>query len=104
MKDDSGRVMNVHSGGYGFPRYRREKRNWLGLLVQNVADQAESRRRLKLTVLYCVGILLMAVGFLICFNAAYRIPSRAGQTIAVTSAETYETPRDSSFVIPEGGD
>jgi hypothetical protein len=79
MKDDYANGISVTgSAGYHFSRFRAK--DWHRLYVENLCDARKSgrsteRRVLKLKGLYCVGILLMAVGFLICFNAVYRTPS-----------------------------
>jgi hypothetical protein len=64
----SARVPN--SAGYHFSRFR--KSGWRGLRLWHPGEYAAERKRmLKLTGLYYMGILLMVVGFLICFNAIF---------------------------------
>jgi hypothetical protein len=90
MKDDSSDsgsvVFNI---GHHFSRFRR--RGWRGICVEEVSpyERSESRRRMKLKALYCMGILLMTVGFLICFNAARRTPGAGltGQAITLSPIE-----------------
>jgi hypothetical protein len=63
--------------GYHFSRFRRK--NWRRLYVRDLwkfpEERAEAVRTLKLKGLYYMGVLLMFVGFLICFNALFRTPS-----------------------------
>jgi hypothetical protein len=82
MKDDY-----VCGIGYHFSRFRAK--GWRGLYIENryrtcKSGRLEEIRVLRLKGLYCVGILLMAVGFLICFNAIYRVPGARRTTQAVT--------------------
>jgi hypothetical protein len=80
MKSD----MNVfYSVGYHFSRFRRSGRRNLRFWRPG-EFAAEKKRRLKLTALYYMGVLLMFVGFLICFNAIYRNPDGANPVSTVT--------------------
>jgi hypothetical protein len=95
MKNDPSNGVNVCNIGYHFSRFRGK--DWRRLYVENLCDARKSgrsveRRVLKLKGLYCVGILLMAVGFLICFNAVYRTPLiQKRESPAVVSNANAET-------------
>jgi hypothetical protein len=87
MKDISNSGTSFFSG-YRFSRFRRKNRR--GLYIRDLwklpEEQAEARRRLKLTGLYYMGVLLMFVGFLICFNALFRTPP-SGKTGEISRSE-----------------
>jgi hypothetical protein len=87
MRDISNNGTNFFSG-YHFSRFRRKNRR--GLYVRDLwklpEERAEARRRLKLTGLYYMGVTLMFVGFLICFNALFRTPPR-GKTGEISRLE-----------------
>ncbi|MDR1508699.1 MAG: hypothetical protein LBS53_03600 [Synergistaceae bacterium] len=74
--------------GYHFSRFRRK--DWRRLYVQDLwkfpEERAEAGRRLKLKGLYYMGVLLMFVGFLICFNAVFRTPP-SGKRQAISRSE-----------------
>jgi hypothetical protein len=106
MKDDSKGGAVVFNIGYHFSRFRR--RGWRGICVEEVSpcELAESRRRTKLKALYYMGVLLMTVGFLICFNAAYRTPGarQTGRAITLAPIEVGEAAlgADSEFITLKG--
>ena len=65
--NDTNLVYSLHCH---FSRFRRN--GWRGLRLWRPGEfTAEKKRRLKLMALYYMGVLLMIVGFLICFNAMY---------------------------------
>ena len=105
MKDYSKGEICVSSAGYHFSRFRRG--DWRRLYVRDMRGhsdkRADARRRLKQMILYYMGIALMTVGFLICFNAAFMAPS-AGQTASAISIEAGEAPyvTGSEFTILKG--
>jgi hypothetical protein len=107
MKDDSSKncavVFNI---GYHFSRFRRK--GWRGLCIEELSpdERAESWRRAKLKGLYWMGVLLMTVGFLICFNAVYRTPgarqTRQALTLAPIEAGEAVLRTDSEFTTLKG--
>ena len=80
MKNNNFNDSNIlNTVGYRFLRFRRSGRR--GLCLWRPGElAAEKKRRLKLTGLYYMGVLLMLVGFLICFNAIFRNPDVAKPT------------------------
>jgi hypothetical protein len=86
-----------NSAGYHFSRFRAGRRR---IYVKNGLEldreRAEAGRRLKLMGLYWMGTLLIAVGFLICFNALFRAPSNEkavpAPVVSMDAVESEETP------------
>ena len=76
----------LNSVGYHFARFRRGRRHNLRFWSPG-EFAAEKKKRFKLMVLYYMGVLLMFVGFLICFNAAYRNPDGAEPVPAVVTQD-----------------
>ena len=105
MKNCSKGEMCVSRTGYCFSRFRRG--DWRRLYVQDMWGHSDKRagagRRLKRMILYYMGIALMTVGFLICFNAAFRAPG-VGQTASPIHIEAGEAPyvTGSEFTILKG--
>jgi hypothetical protein len=80
MKSENFNETNILKGvGYHFLRFRKNGRHALRLWRPG-EFAAEKKRRLKLMALYYMGVLLMFVGFLICFNAIFRNPDVAKPT------------------------
>jgi hypothetical protein len=108
MKDDFNSGARVCNIGYHFSRFRAK--DWHRLYIENLCGAKSGRsagiRVLKLKGLYFMGILLMAVGFLICFNAIYRAPvvSKRESAAVVSSAniETGEVRQDLGSHSHEG--
>ncbi|MDR1508718.1 MAG: hypothetical protein LBS53_03695 [Synergistaceae bacterium] len=108
MRDISNSVTNLFSG-YHFSRFRRK--NWRRLYVQDLwkfpEERAEAGRRLKLKAVYYMGVLLMFVGFLICFNAIFRGTSRE-KTAEISRLESApvvyagESKAESEFTVIRG--
>lgn len=86
-----------NSTGYHFSRFRAGRR-WIYAknFLELDRERAEAGRRLKLMGLYWMGTLLMAVGFLICFNALLGAPSNekalSAPVFSTGAAESEETP------------
>jgi hypothetical protein len=110
VREDSNGGASVFRAGYHFSRFRRGNGIWRRLYVQDIwkfpDKRAEARRKLKLMVIYYMGILLMTVGFLICFNAAFRTsPSQRMKPADITpgiGAESDAGLQDSGFTVLEG--
>jgi hypothetical protein len=87
MKDDytngTNEISVSDSVGYHFSPFRRKNRLWTFLWHREKPELTESRLK-RLICLYYAGTLLMALGFLICFNAVYRVPGAKRTTQAVT--------------------
>jgi hypothetical protein len=73
------------SVGYHFSPFRRRNRLWMFLWHREKPQLTESRRR-ELICLYYAGTLLMALGFMICLNAVYRVPVAGQATQAAAPA------------------
>jgi hypothetical protein len=96
-----------NSAGYHFSRFRgSRKRLYIKNSLELDRERAEAGRRLKLMGLYWMGTLLMAVGFLICFNAVFR--AAGGEKISrrepapIVSANAAESEETSEFAIIRG--
>ena len=87
MKSDYFNNANLlKSAGYHFSRFRRS--GGCGLRFRRPGEfAAERKRSLKLMALYYMGVLLMFVGFLICFNAIFGNPDSAKPAPAAVTRE-----------------